>query len=409
MKYLNTPTIVFIALMASILFSCSDSDSDDDGQGGTGGEVSSMAINLEECRQDSELILEDHSEGIDYIIDCNLEIRGSLIIQAGTTISFGSEAQITIDDDAFIKVLGTASKPVKFTSETKIAGAYRGIVVLSNDVRNTFEFCNIEYAGEASRNNTKGSIIIGSNNDKGKASFSNCTVKNSSSAGIVFMDDATILSFTDNEISVTKGSSMICELSQMSAIDVSNSFLDSDKFSGIELRNTSLRRTETTAINGVPVYFPNRSYIEGFLKIEAGSTMVMASDVSMTITGFSSASGRIVANGTSAKPIQIKGEEAIPGFWAGILLSSSTTNNSFNHVEMSDGGGRTIDCTWGCEAANLVVGGGAGIGGSATSITVNNSDFSNSAGCGVFVVKESSFINNGVTFSNNTKFNVCFE
>lgn len=74
------------------------------------------------------------------------------------------------------------------------------------------------------------------------------------------------------------------------------------------------------------------------LTIAPGTVIVMASGASLTV-GYNGAAASIFADGTAENPIRFCGRNANAGFWNGLFLESSTSNDSrLRNVLISDGG-----------------------------------------------------------------------
>lgn len=401
-----------VLLTFILIWGCGDPMGDDNDPGGGDSSNTANAIAIEDCRPDGELLLENHSDGVDYIIDCNLRIENEgLIIQPGTTILFETGGGIFIDDSGYMVANGTASMPILFSSETKIMGSYKGIEIATNDTRNSLRYCTIEYAGEmdAGISNNKCALAIGNHISDTKTIVENCVIGNSSSIGIYIAKNSSLITFSNNKVQNTKLASVSARMEHVTAIKGDNQFIDSEQFDGVFLRWTTIDNNENITIDGLKVHFSEDSEIRGPLTIAPGSEIIMATDVQMVVRGNSSNQGRITANGTSSQPIIIRGEVPVSGYWAGILLEESALNNSFAHVKLSDGGGRKIagSVTGQLGIANLVV--GEGFFGEATRITLDNCEVNNSADCGVFVAKNSSYLPTNVSYNNNASGNVCLE
>lgn len=98
------------------------------------------------------------------------------------------------------------------------------------------------------------------------------------------------------------------------------------------------------------------------LTIEPGTVIQMGSGAHIRIEQ----DGRIVANGTEEAPIVIQGELAQPEYWRGIVVESDFDDNSFQYVEMRDGGD-----WWNVTAYALLQLWGTG------SVTINNCTLTN--------------------------------
>lgn len=84
---------------------------------------------------------------VPYRIDGRLRIGSAdgLTINAGAEFRFNPESGIV--DEGFLMIEGTAAEPVLLTGYTEAAGAWLGIIVDSDDVRNSIDHSEIAYAG----------------------------------------------------------------------------------------------------------------------------------------------------------------------------------------------------------------------------------------------------------------------
>lgn len=88
---------------------------------------------------------------------------------------------------------------------------------------------------------------------------------------------------------------------------------------------------------------------EGMLTLEPGTTLVFHEGVGIEANG-----GRLNAEGTESSPIVLTGLEEISGYWDGVWIYDSTSNdNVLDQVTIEYGGGG--DFTWADQNANLTL------------------------------------------------------
>jgi hypothetical protein len=120
---------------------------------------------------------------VDYTIDCQIVVRGDLTINPGVTIQFTSDAGIEVVETGSIAANGGNEKSIVFTGVDKVAGAWAGIFVDANDVKNKIQGCIIEFAGgdAFNSNDDRGAFILYADT---RMEISNCTIRDSETYGI---------------------------------------------------------------------------------------------------------------------------------------------------------------------------------------------------------------------------------
>jgi len=114
----------------------------------------------------------NRNSNIDYII---------FVIEPDVTVQFGSGAGVTVYGS--IQAAGTDEKPIVFTGEDKVAGAWKGIFIQSDDTANALVHTQIDYAGGGAFNSNGdlGSVIVYADT---RLNMSNSTITNSAAYGI---------------------------------------------------------------------------------------------------------------------------------------------------------------------------------------------------------------------------------
>ena len=147
--------------------------------------------------------LHNINNGVDYIINCTYRVNGDLIIDPGVTIQFGTDAGISVSRSGSIQALGTQEQPVLLTGEDKIAGAWKGVFIESNDIKNTLQNTNIDYAGGSAFNSNGdlGAVIVWSDT---RLKMVNTTIRHSAAYGFNASYGGDALILRDNIITESK-------------------------------------------------------------------------------------------------------------------------------------------------------------------------------------------------------------
>lgn len=144
--------------------------------------------------------LEDLGLDIDYIVTCKMHISCDLEIKPGVTIAFQTNAGLSVGETGSLNALGTSSNPILLTGVDKAPGAWAGIFIDSEDVKNRLSECTIEYAaGDAfNSNGDEGGIILYAGS---KATIDNTTIRHCDGYGINANYTDGDFSFQNNTIS----------------------------------------------------------------------------------------------------------------------------------------------------------------------------------------------------------------
>ncbi len=132
---------------------------------------------------------------------------GSLSIQEGTEIHFMTDAALRINSNGYLAVSGTAANPVLLRGEVPAPGAWKGIFVMSNDLRNSIHGTILSHGGSSSHNgSTVRSLIrlgtVGQCCNSAKLSISESTLADTDCLYHLYDSEDVVLT----EISVTKES-----------------------------------------------------------------------------------------------------------------------------------------------------------------------------------------------------------
>jgi hypothetical protein len=336
--------------------------------------------------------LQDRGLNVDYIINCVAEIDVDLTIDPGVTIAFTSGAGLSVNENGSLKAMGTADKPIVFTGESKVKGAWRGIISFSNNVNNRFENTIIEYAGGGSfnSNNDRGSVILWTNT---YARFENTTIRDGAEYGININYLGSNVEFRNLNISGHTIPFFTSDPNIVSKI-VSGNF-GGNATDAIKIDNPiggTISSAHSWKNHGVPYRIGSIMNItDGSLTIEPG--VVVEFETGAGIRTGDSDQSTFRAIGTQTNPIRFTGVNKVAGAWKNIDFHfTKSPLNEISHAII--------------EYAGNAQSGGAVYMWARPVVKVNNVAFKNIGTCAIFGEpnRDELFIN--LTESNNTVENV---
>lgn len=359
---------------------------------------SSQAQNLDLTSVNSDLVLEDRVNGVDYIINSNLQVNANLLIKPGVTLMFKDNAGITVNEQGSLTAIGANGNLILFTSEAGKRGSWNGINILSNSARNVISYCKIEHGDK--------NIAIGEKGNTAEAEISNSEITASATDGIVVAEGSKLHGFTGNKIHTNSAFPVSLNIADADILTSGNQYVNNGK----EFIKVSSSAPVTSAINlsklNESFLISGTIYVQNKFTIAAGSRVYMDNNAKVVIDG-ENGNGSFNAVGTAANPINIAAIYNGNGIWNNIeFISSNSNDNKIEYCTISGGGAPD-----GSHADGMitVMNGADG----STNIVIRNSTIINSAAIGIYIQNQGSEYNSdiisGNVFSNNVKGNVHIE
>ncbi|WP_452231863.1 hypothetical protein [Lacinutrix sp. MEBiC02595] len=327
------PRTVLVLLLITALFSSCSSD-DDSNEPDT---PELEALELVDCSTgiaDGETrTLVNRNSGVDYIVNCTYVVYGDLVIEPGVTIQFGTDATIRVYSSGSIQALGTAQDQVVFTGEDKIAGSWRGLYIVSGDVKNKIEHSIIEYAGAVG---DYGALVLWSDTH---LEMNNTTISNSQTYGLHADTGNNELVLENNTITSCKAPMYILG-TYITTISGGN-YIGNDTDAIIANRDYIANESHHiwTKLN-VPYHFPEGMDVTnsgGKLTIMPGVVMKFGQDTDLAITeGAGGNKPSLIAVGTAADPIVFTSIDNTLSSWRGIYFDSPSTLNEIGFATIEN-------------------------------------------------------------------------
>ncbi|MCQ2960039.1 MAG: hypothetical protein MJ198_07625 [Bacteroidales bacterium] len=334
-KLIVTKDLVLIAIFA-----------EGAGNGGNGGDVTDIndAMTLSGSMNENKT-LKDLGLPIDYIIDGYFYIEGNacLTIEPGVTIAFtGVDGGITVTENAGLKMVGTAEKPITFTGpvNNQNKGSWGYIEYHSNRSDNQMEYVILKNGGSYDGFGVLNTV------EKGSVSVKNCTIDGGLGFGVQthWGNGKNFKAFENNTIKNVAKAPMDIDAWNANNIGSGNKFEENGE-NYIMMTNSINDNDELTLNNaGIPYYFPDGFTVDGQseLTVTAGVKMAFGKNAEM----FTNSETVVKFEGTEASPIILCGLVSKVGYWKGVNHASADDECIFKNVVISDGDefGLKLDC-----------------------------------------------------------------
>lgn len=270
-----------------------------------------------------------------YIAESALSVTdGTLVIEPGVEISFGTNGSLRIASDGRLTAMGTMDKGITMTSVDPI-GSWRGVRFDdSRSADNVLHYVTIENGGESgwtgATYSAAGLLLTGNS----LVDIRNSTIRGSAAPGIVLYQDAE-MTFVENTL-VENAVAAWMHPEAVHFLDTESTIEDNDEdlvrvgFGNADAVSTDQFWDDT----GVPYELQDRMFVDAALVIEPGVTIQARSGVSMVVRN----EGSLTAIGEPLSPIVFEGSENERGAWKGIEIGTQSNDNAFDYVTFANGG-----------------------------------------------------------------------
>lgn len=302
-----------------------------DGNGNGSGDDNTISGRISENRT-----LSDRGLDVDYIIDGTLWLEGNalLTIEPGVTIMFtGVDGGIDVGENAGLKMVGTADKPIKFVGPANNPnnGSWHSIVYHSTRLDNQMEYVQLLRGGSG---DVSWDAVLRLEN--GRVSMKNCLVDGSLCNGIELeegffssFDGNTVKNCTAYPVYNYNGVTLLKNFG-------SNTFTSNGKNYLRVGGGDELTADFTLVDAGIPYFFETSLHVSGnyVFSVQSGTSLLFNNGVDFEVDENTS----LVAEGTSANPIIMRGFLNEPGYWGGLYIKSTRSNNRMTNCRIFDCG-----------------------------------------------------------------------
>lgn len=354
---------------------------------------------LDQSDINSDMVLEDRVNGVDYMITKNLQVNAKLTIKPGVTLMFEDGAGLQVNPNGAIVAIGTDGNEILFTSKAGKRGAWKGITVLSNSNKNVLEYCKVEQAG-ADNEHGMGNVIVGDASTKAQIEISNSNISTSSNYGITIAEGSRLLSFVGNSITTNSSFPLNVFIADAQYLADGNVMSNNGKEFIRVYGKGDQAITQAIILKKLdePFMISGKVVSTTSFTVNPGARVYMDYDAQVVIDGTQTGNSFFSAVGNSTQPITISSIYNEQGAWKNISFVSSASAN--NRIEFCNiiGGGVQATANTGMLAVT-----------SGSNVIVRHNTISNSAAKGIYISRSSTYnsdITTTNTFANNAGGNV---
>lgn len=345
----------------------------------------------------------DRGDGVDYIVNCNINVEANLTIEPGVTVQFKQNAGLYLFNSAALIARGTADKPIKLIGSTGLAGEWRGLF-LGNNVANEMTYCTVSGGGSESFNGHDVLANIRLENE-GKLRISNCTIEKSARDGIYcngldFNSWKAFNTFSSNTFRDNGRYPISCLASMLQDLDGFGSTYTNNGSNVINVRAGAL------VGNHVWKKMPIHYYVENTIAVGDNNTAASLTMQPGVYLDFASGAGLTTENyndlayiniaGSATEKVTLTSSLAAPGAWKGVCFQSKNVNNRISHAIISYGGHSAYSGASQYRGNVISQGYSAG-----TVAAIENSHISFSSNYGIVAKTTNIPYSNNVTFEGN--------
>ncbi len=291
-----------------------------------------------EAAMSSNQTLVNRNSGIDYIVAEDFTIDGNalLTVEPGVTIAFSSvSSSIIVNENAGIRMIGTAIAPIILTGPTnnQNEGSWSGVEIKSNRSDNEMAVVQIINAGS---DQYFGALYLAGS---ALLKMHDCTIDGGLGYGL-YINEGRLSTFTNNTIKNCNKYPIYSEiLKGIISIEGTNT-LTGNTYNSIFINGSTGNDADVTLHEQTVPYFFNGGY-----HVETGTTLTIEPGCVIEIgagAGFD-ASGKLIASGTSSKPITFTGKSKEAGYWGYIEIRSALANKlDYCTIEYGGNGGYSM-------------------------------------------------------------------
>ena len=250
-----------------------------------------------------------------------------ITMEPGVRIVFFQNVALNFTGDQVLLASGTATDPILFTGAEKRRGLWRGVFL--NGMLNTqsrLDYVTIEHAGDTTSDKTAAALRL-MGNDKGGASITHTTIRESQGWGLWIEGFPAIPQFNNNTLTKNTLGPVHVGSELAGVLDATTTYKGNDR-DQIVVKGQYLQKAATWAVTEVPYFIESGIRLTADWTIVPGATLIMAKTVWLDISGDA---GALIAQGTSAKPILFTAELKQRGGWVGLKFDGS--NNTRNVLD----------------------------------------------------------------------------
>lgn len=289
-------------------------------------------------------------EGIDYIIEGTTaySVSADLVIEPGVRIRFEGMTGLEIEETGSIAANGVAGSEIIMEGESAgLVGAWRGVMIYSDDIKNKLNYVTIDGAGGNSfnSNDDKGNLVVYAD---ARVHITNCTFSNGAEYGLNSNYPSGNITNLSNCKFDNNKTPILIRANDADIVDASNTFSgNTNSYVHVRVRDIGSNETKRWQALAIPYRITTADFgiskqvsigSNSSLTIEPGTTIEFEAQTGIKVDD----TGAFIARGTSTNPIIFTGVTKIAGSWAGIAFEfTDNVLNEISHATIEYGGSTT--------------------------------------------------------------------
>lgn len=299
---------------------------------------------------------------VHYHVTGSFTVTAALTIQAGTNISFGPGAGLTVTSGT-LSAVGLPAARIRLTGDQPVRGYWTGISVWTSSAANEMSYVDISYAGGGSGTNAANVEVTSG----ARIRMSHSLVEQSAGVGLYFGSTADLGAFVSDTLRNNANAGIRLPDRLVGALDNTSGYVDGNGRPYVDAYAWEVSSGQTWRVTNAPIHFSGQTFVTAALSIEPGTNVQFGADASITVS-----SGSLSAVGTPTNRIRFSAEQPNRGYWHGLSFWTNSAANRLSYVDVSYGGGGP-----GTSTANVEVTSGG-------QLRLDNDVLEESAGVGLY-------------------------
>jgi hypothetical protein len=318
-----------------------------------------------------------------YEVPGEIDIQSEIDIDPGATFQFqqGGPIRLFVSEGGQLVADASEGDPITLRGVENSPGSWGGLFIRTT-ADNLLDNVVVRHGGGGYRGANVGVDIDG----EGVLTIRNSTIEDGASAGVNATNSAELAGFENNTFQNMQGPPLDLHPNRMGDLGGTSTFRNNEaSYVLVGSDDNNVTGDGTWPAMDIPYQFNSTVSIQAEIDIDSGATLEFRQGGPRRL--FVGGDGQLVADASDGDPITFRGVEDSPGSWGGLFIRT-TADNLLDNVVVSDGGG-------GYRGANIGVGIDA-----PGSLTVQNSEISDSAGWGI-ILDTGTLTEENNTFQNN--------
>lgn len=257
---------------------------------------------------------------------------GSLTIEPGVVIKFGTVGRLEIQKGASLIAQGTATNPIVLTGRETEPGHWDGLTFLfSNSSKNVLDHVQIEYAG--SQASAEGGLdIVGNSTSTSRVSVTNSTMRFNEGPGMSISNGISLSTFNGNRFT-NNAAPVLADGASVELLDKRSLYTGNTR-DAVVVEDSTLNADTTWPALTVPYQSDALDIDDGVFTVEGGTSILFEQEAYIQVSG-----GALAMLGTAEAPISLSALNGLKGGWEGLRMRfSDNDENQLRFVTVQHAG-----------------------------------------------------------------------